>query len=232
MGDPSMAGWGSRAAPARHALLRVKIEAWSTILADRTDLRDEPILLDWAALSRPLVVRRATPDDPRDAICAGIPLPPSHDKKRIAITLTREAISSVEPPLPLASCRATASASWLPTIDALLDFGRRIGIPPRVFGSFAWSALTGLDYVSAGSDLDLLWAVTPETDFGALLTGLARIEANAPGRLDGELVRIETNVAANWRELHAGADQILVKTIAGVALRPASVLVGAWRTGR
>ena len=46
---------------------------------------------------------------------------------------------------------------------------------------------------------------------------LAAIEAAAPMRLDGELVR-DDGAAVNWREFHAGAREILVKTIDGVAL--------------
>ncbi len=208
----------------------MKIEAWAALLENRPDLSDKAILVEWAALSRPLVVRRRGSGDWGDAIAAGIPLPPSQGKLRVAVALAPSSISSVGPPLLLASSRTAAPAAWLKTVDAVLDLGARVGIDPRVFGSFAWAALTGLDYVSASSDLDLLWAVSPETDFDALLQGLARIEAAAPGRLDGELINAKTGMAANWRELHSGADQILVKSLEGVALQPASVFLHALET--
>ena len=40
-------------------------------------------------------------------------------------------------------------------------------------------------------------------------------------RLDGELIR-DDGAAVNWRELHTGAREILVKTLGGVALLDAS----------
>ena len=40
-------------------------------------------------------------------------------------------------------------------------------------------------------------------------------------RLDGELIR-DDGAAVNWREFHAGAREILVKTIGGVAMLSAS----------
>ena len=100
------------------------------------------------------------------------------------------------------------------------------GVEARAFGALAWSSLTGLEYLSPTSDLDLLIAAHEDTDVAALLDGLARIEAGAPMRLDGEIIR--SGLAANWRELYAGADEVLVKTIDGVFMRPrAAVLSGA-----
>ena len=87
----------------------------------------------------------------------------------------------------------------------------------RVFGSLAWQALTGLDYLTGSSDLDLLLHVRDDVDVQRLIAELAEIEAGAPMRLDGELVRAD-GAAANWREFHAGAAEILVKTTAEVTL--------------
>jgi phosphoribosyl-dephospho-CoA transferase len=86
-----------------------------------------------------------------------------------------------------------------------------------VFGSLAWRALTGLDYLTGRSDLDLLLHVHRDTDLLRLAADLALIEALAPMRLDGEFVRGD-GAAVNWREFHAGAREILVKTVGGVAL--------------
>ena len=91
----------------------------------------------------------------------------------------------------------------------------------RIFGSLAWRALTGLDYLTAGSDLDLLFPLPRESDLVRLTTDLAAIEATAPMRLDGELLR-DDGASVNWRELHASAREVLVKTIRGVALLDAN----------
>jgi phosphoribosyl-dephospho-CoA transferase len=90
-------------------------------------------------------------------------------------------------------------------------------VQARVFGSLAWQTLTGLDYLSDRSDLDLLLDVHRDTDLDGLAAGIAEIEAVAPMRLDGELMR-EDGAAVNWREFHAGAGEVLVKSIDGVGL--------------
>ena len=46
-------------------------------------------------------------------------------------------------------------------------------------------------------------------------------------RLDGELVR-DDGAAVNWREFHAGAREILVKTVGGVALLDSEPL-SSWK---
>jgi phosphoribosyl-dephospho-CoA transferase len=81
----------------------------------------------------------------------------------------------------------------------------------------AWRALTGLDYLTDRSDLDLLLDVGGDTDLDRLVSDMAAIETDAPMRLDGELMR-EDGAAVNWREFHAGAGEILVKGIEGVRL--------------
>ncbi len=93
----------------------------------------------------------------------------------------------------------------------------RHSVDARVFGSLAWRALTGLDYLTGRSDLDLLLDVRRDTDLDRLAADVAAIEADAPIRLDGELMR-DDGVAVNWRELHGGAGEVLVKSLDGVGL--------------
>lgn len=224
MSDPSLpdrpvAAWGTRDLPARHALLRVDPQAYAAVLSEQPDLA-EPLLKDWALAERPLIARRRAPCDDPELVPVGIPLPPSHGKKRIALQLAPQAILSLKAPPPLADCAAFAPAGWRPAIDAILRLCSCVGGEARVFGALAWSTLTGLDYLSPSSDLDLLFAIAPETQVAALLEGLARIDACAPMRLDGEILRLDAGVAANWRELSTGAEEILVKTSQSAALWP------------
>jgi phosphoribosyl-dephospho-CoA transferase len=81
-----------------------------------------------------------------------------------------------------------------------------------------------LDYLTDGSDLDLLLPLPRGADLVRLTSGLAAIEATAPMRLDGEFVRHDS-AAVNWRELHSGAREVLVKTTGGVALMHASAFI-------
>jgi phosphoribosyl-dephospho-CoA transferase len=225
MSEASFFEWGTPAFPVRHALLRVGPQAYRLALDARPDLASETLLFDWAALSRPLIARRRGPRDVAGLTPAGIPLPPSHGKKRIALQLAPGAILAVEPPPLLAVCAHAAPAAWLPAIEAIVELGARAGVEVRIFGALAWSALTGLAYLSASSDLDLLLQLTARTNARALLEGLARVEADAPMRLDGELVRQDIGAAANWREFAAGANEVLVKSVAGVALRAADAFL-------
>jgi phosphoribosyl-dephospho-CoA transferase len=215
--------WGTRLAPARHALLRVEPAAYALTLAGRAELAEEALLADWAALSRPLIARRRSECDVAGLIAAGIPLPPAQGKKRIALQVDPGAILSIEPPPLLADAARAAPARWQATIAAICDLCGHVGVEARAFGALAWARLTGLEYLSASSDLDLLIAAHEDTDVAALLDGLARIEAGAPMRLDGEIIR--SGLAANWRELYAGADEVLVKTIDGVFMRPRGALL-------
>jgi phosphoribosyl-dephospho-CoA transferase len=216
--------WGTPYAPARrHALLRVEPAAYALMLAGRADLAGEELLVDWVALGRPLIARRRSACDVAGFVAAGIPLPPAQGKKRIALQVSPGAIQSVAPPPLLADAARAAPAGWRATIAAIQSLCLRLGVGARVFGSLAWASLTGLEYLSASSDLDLLFAVNEDTNVAALLGGLARIEAGAPMRLDGEIVRF--GMAANWRELYAGAGEVLVKTIDGVFMRPRGVML-------
>ncbi|MGA2636715.1 malonate decarboxylase holo-[acyl-carrier-protein] synthase [Methylocella sp.] len=217
-----LASWGTASAPARHALLRVEPAAYALMLAGRPDLTGEALLADWAALGRPLIARRRTSCDLAGCVAAGIALPPSHGKKRIALQLETGTIRAVAPPPVLQDAAHAAPAGWRAAIAAIVGLCEHAGVEARVFGALAWSSLTGLEYLSASSDLDLLVAVNEDTDVAALLHGLARIESTAPMRLDGEIVRL--GLAANWRELNAGGREVLVKTIDGVLMRPRGVM--------
>lgn len=211
--------WGTMAMPARHALLCVDPAAYALALGERPELAGAPLVADWARLRRPLIARRG---GRAGLVAAGLPLPPAQGKLRIAFELAPAAILSVAPPPLLADAAPAAPASWRPAIAAIVALAARLDVEARVFGALAWASLTGLEYLSATSDIDLLFAVGAGTDVAALLDGLARIEAGAPMRLDGEILRLDRGLAANWRELHGAAGhrtgEVLVKSIEGVAL--------------
>ena len=147
----------------------------------------------------------------------GLPLPPFAGKRRLSFLMRSEDIISTSSPLALNTASRVAPRAWWRSLDSLDELASRHSVKARVFGSLAWQALTGLDYLTDRSDLDLLLDVHRDTDIHHLAAGVAGIEAAAPMRLDGELVR-DDGAAANWREFHAGAREILLKTISGIAL--------------
>ena len=214
MGSPVLP---SEAALPRHQLVRIRPTAWTALLASRPELGGEPLLGGWAERGWPLIVRRALPDEPQAGLPLGLPLPPSAGKRRIAVQVRHGDIVSVAPLPNLADAMASAPPDWQACLRELITVGARHDVQPRVFGSLAWQHLTGLTYLGPSSDLDLIWPLPRRDRIGALLEELAQVEARAPMRLDGELVRAD-GAGVNWRELHAGIPELALKTAADVVL--------------
>lgn len=196
--------------------------AWAVLMVERPDLAAEPIVAGWADAGYPLVARRPTESDGMAMIPLGLPLPPAHGKRRIAVGLARDALLGAHPPPLLADAAEVAPARWRDCIDDLVRLDPRT----RTFGSLAWQYRTGLAYVTETSDLDLLWDMPASDNLAALLAGVAGIAASAPTRIDGEILGAAGGV--NWAELKAeGAGDVLVKASDGVRMmRRAAFLAG------
>ena len=214
----------------RHDLLGVYPDAWDQILCEWPHLRGAPHLAEWAALGRPLIVRRRTANDRPERVPVGLPLAPLNRKLRIALQVPPEAIRERLAPPPLRSVHDAVPLSWRATIKALLAEAEKACVEPRLFGSLLWQHLTGLPYLSATSDLDLLWPVSDPGCAAWLAGRLAAIEATSPVRLDGEFI-LPDGGGINWRELHAGATGVLVKTLDRVEIRSVVELFRAKRPG-
>ena len=208
----------------RHDLVFVSPAGWRALLETRSDLAADPLVALWVDKGRPLIGRRAAPGE-GPGVALGLPLPPFAGKGRLSFVIPAEDIVSVAPPPALSSARRVAPRAWRPTLEALGELASQRSVEMRVFGSLAWRALTGLDYLTDHSDLDILLYVRPDTDVRRLTADMAVIEAAAPMRLDGELIR-DDGAAVNWREFHADAREILVKTMRGVALLDARHFLG------
>ncbi len=204
----------------RHDLIFVSRAGWRAMLATRPDLAADPLVATWVDKGWPLVGRRALPDEGGGAPL-GLPLPPFAGKRRISILMPPDDIVCTAPPPVLSVVRWAAPRAWRSTLDGLEDMAARHRTDVRVFGSLAWQALTGLDYVTGRSDLDVLLPLHRDTDLGRVVADMAAIEAAAPVRLDGELIR-DDGAGVNWREFRGGARDVLVKTAGGVALLDAS----------
>jgi phosphoribosyl-dephospho-CoA transferase len=203
---------------ARHDLVAADPAAWAELLAGRRDLEGVPHLPGWAEAGRPLIVRRRVPGEIGDLVPLGLPLPPADGKRRIGLVLPAGSLRPLPAP-GLAAVAPHAPEAWQSAIGALLALARDHGLAPRTFGALLWQALTGLTYLSATSDLDLLWPC-PGPVPPTLLDGLARIEAGAPMRLDGEVL-LPDGGGVQWRELWAApaGGSVLVKFLDRVAMR-------------
>lgn len=201
----------------RHDLLCVKPRAWSGVLSTRPQLAAIPWIAQWAARGWPLIVRRRLPGDDPELIPVGLPLPPVDGKRRVAAQIAPEDVRERLPPLTLRNARGETPPSWHGTVDALLEIADETGVEPRVFGSLLWQRLTGLPYLSADSDLDLLWPVTDPDTAARLVRALAGIERRSPVRCDGEIL-LPDGGGVQWREWLGSRTEVLIKTDAGVRL--------------
>lgn len=211
----------------RHDLAYVSSAAWRLLLETREDLAADPLVVQWVDRGWPLIARRATPGEAGGlsrGLPLGLPLPPFAGKRRIFLLMQPDDIVSIAPPPPLNACISVAPPQWRRTLSDVASLASRHGIEPRVFGSLAWQMLTGLAYLTHSSDLDLLLPVSPSSDLIRLTAELAAIDAMAPMRLDGELVR-DDGAGVNWRELHADVDDVLLKTSDGVTLQKANLFL-------
>ncbi|SFI76371.1 malonate decarboxylase holo-[acyl-carrier-protein] synthase [Bradyrhizobium sp. cf659] len=202
--------------PGRHDLVFVSPAGWRAMLDARDDLAADSLLARWPKMRWPTISRRALPHE-ATGLALGLPLPPSAGKKRVSLLVDIDHVASVARPPSLQQARAYAPRNWWPTLDRLDGLALRHSVDARVFGSLAWQSLTGLDYVTGRSDLDVLFEFRSETDIDRFVADVAAIETSAPMRLDGELMGAD-GAAVNWREVYGGASELLVKSIERVVL--------------
>ena len=213
----------------RHDLLRPGPAAWDAMLRTRPDLAELPLLADWARTGWPVIVRRRLPTDAVGDMPAAVPLPPSHGKRRIALGFPPGAGLAALPPVKLRDAAVDAPNGWQPVIASLVAAGEGAGMEPCVFGALLWQHVTGLPYLTARSDLDLLWPVSDQAAAERLVRTLTRLDAAGPIRLDGELV-LPDGAGVNWREFiqaEGTAVTVLAKTMDGVEVRPRAALFRA-----
>jgi phosphoribosyl-dephospho-CoA transferase len=211
----------------RHDLLRADRGSWDAMLRCHPGVADLPLVADWARLDRPVIVRRRTVGDFAASVPAALPLPPCLGKRRLAFSFTSGEAVTALPPVLLRDAARTAPTEWQEVVAALLALGDAIKVTPRVFGALLWQHTTGLPYLRAQSDLDLLWLISDERTALSLVERLLRLDAASPVRLDGEL-ELPDGAGVNWRELAQSradpGDELLVKTMDGVEVRTRAAL--------
>ncbi|WP_321790191.1 malonate decarboxylase holo-[acyl-carrier-protein] synthase [Burkholderia pyrrocinia] len=210
----------------RHTLVTLTAAGWGAAFARDPALAADPLVRAWAERGWPLIVRRASPDE-ADAgrVPLGLPLPPAAGKRRIALNVAADALATVDPLPALADVLAAAPDAWHAPLRELDALGARCGVQGRVFGSLAWQALTGERYLGPSSDLDIVFPLPGAASLASLLDGLAAIDARAPMRIDGELLR-DDGAGVNWRELQARLPEVAAKTAIAVELMPAGAFTG------
>lgn len=211
--------------PARHDLVWLAADAPWQARTPGAQAR----LRDWFAAGHPAIVARGDRSDDAQMLRLGVPLPPAEGKQRLSLSAERGAVLRQRAPLTLDEVCAQVQAppDWQLPMRNLQTLSATHGLTPRVFGAFAWQALTGLPYVHAGSDIDLLWQLPSPAQAGALLADLARWEQRHGRRVDGEVL-LPDGSAVSWRELAGDSAQLLVKALRDCRLQPRAALLQAW----
>lgn len=177
----------------------------------------------WRREDWPVIVRRADVGLAPGQVSLGIALPPAPDgaKGRIALNIDASLIARGSPALALAAAAEAAPDHWRAPLAAL-----SAAMSLRAYGSLAMQAITGQPYLSATSDIDLLFQPSDAASLEAGLALLARYAQVLP--LDGEIV-FPNGDAVAWKEwINAGeaGARVLVKDGAAVRLaQPESLLM-------
>ena len=226
--------------PGRHDLVWLGAPGWDGVqaasAAEPVAVRDA--LARWRDADWPLVVRRRSPDEPSpDALQAAVPvglaLPPhplTGVKPRIAAMIERGDILRRQSAISLADVLTAAPPHWRAGLLALHMESIEAPLPLRVFGSLAWQSITGMPYLRATSDIDLLVAPRDQRELAQAMDLLHRHGGGLP--LDGEIVFPSGAAVAwkEWRDVFAARDssggaRVMVKTNDSVALMTCTALL-------
>lgn len=210
---------------ARHALVWLRGDArWQALTPGA-----QPRLQAWFAAGHPAVVARRDGSEPEGMLRLGVPLPPAEHKQRLSLLAPVTHVCREAEPLPLGEVIDNAPEAARPALHELVRATQAAALAPRVFGSFAWQAITGLAYVRDGSDLDLLWQVEGPAQADAIAALLRDWERRHGLRADGELL-LPGDLAVSWREYAGDARQVLAKSQGGCRLLPRAALFPLWST--
>jgi phosphoribosyl-dephospho-CoA transferase len=198
---------------ARHNLAWLTPEGWQEARQSAPqDLHEA--LAEWERAAWPAIVRRQDVDAAPDQCSLGIPLPPGLGsdgtdgivrKKRIALCVSRDRLAATASPLTLAETLPAAPVAWRAALAQLDQNASTAGLVLRVYGSLAMQAITGKQYLTASSDIDLLFAPASRKQ---LATGMKLLlDASTVLPLDGEVVFPDGHAVA-WREWQAVANDI------------------------
>lgn len=179
----------------------------------------KPVVMDWIATGRPFVATRQEPTSQTQGRKLALCRPRSDAPRRVALEVDITAILKWQEPVPLHQARAAAPVGWQPILQEIDRVGADLGLTFRVFGSLAWQALTGLPYLHAASDVDLLldlppelWrrVFTPDGQLSPLLREVGELFSAAPFRCDCEL-RLARGPACSFGELRNHTTHVLLR---------------------
>jgi phosphoribosyl-dephospho-CoA transferase len=206
----------------RHQLARLSTSGWAAVLGRPWDEQARECLGHWASHQLPLVVTRQPADSTAgERIALGLPAPARWAKRRLALQVPHAAVLGLDEFPRLADVHDLLPPPAQGAIRELLGRLDERHATARVFGSYGWQAISGLDHVHAASDLDLSVTVEGAAHADAVVQALASFDSPRL-RLDGELLFNDGSAVAwrEWSEWRAGrARAVLVKRLDGVCLQ-------------
>jgi phosphoribosyl-dephospho-CoA transferase len=218
----------------RHQLVWLSERGWREAAAE-VPSASRHLPQRWQERDWPAVVRRHDADAMDDQVCIGIALPPDSEgiKLRLPLRVPVTQIREMRAPLPIGDVLMHAPVSWRSALQELHYKAMAQALDLRVYGSLALQALTGLTYLRAGSDIDMLFTPTNRFQLERGMQLLSHYAQVLP--LDGEVLFPAGAVA--WKEwLQASTDtgnRVLLKRADDVCLMTvAEVVAGAASTER
>jgi phosphoribosyl-dephospho-CoA transferase len=208
----------------RHMLIWLEEAGWRAVQGAARPEHKAALKL-WEGQDWPAVVRRMDIGVGDDEVCLGLPLPPDEDtgeKLRISLRAQVRHIARAAPAVDLRAA-LRSSGPWRERLAALERDAAGLGL--RVYGSLAMQALTGLLYVSATSDVDVLFSPSSRSQLDAGVALLSRHAALLP--LDGEIV-FPGGQAVSWKEWRmamAHPAKVIVKELQSVRLADTASLL-------
>ncbi|WP_229257886.1 malonate decarboxylase holo-[acyl-carrier-protein] synthase [Duganella margarita] len=202
----------------RHMLVWLTAIGWHAAF-DAAREEHKTALSWWANHDWPVVVRRMDADAGADEVCLGLPLPPDSAGVKVRIAL-RARVADIS---RTAAALLLRDAATVRDVAALCDDAGTL--PLRVFGSVAMQALTGLQYLSPTSDVDVLLHPASRRQLEEGMALLARHAERLP--LDGEIV-FPGGAAVSWKEWQMAMThpaKVLVKDLQSVRLTETATLL-------
>jgi phosphoribosyl-dephospho-CoA transferase len=201
----------------RHMLVWLTAAGWHAAIAAARDEHRTALTL-WESQDWPVVVRRLEADATADEICLGLPLPPHAETgQKVRIGL-RARIADIRKTAPAVELRSAGAH-----FAALCDEAGALQL--RVYGSLAMQTLTGLQYVSPASDVDVLFHPASRDQLAAGVALLTRHGERLP--LDGEIV-FPGGAAVSWKEWRMAMThpaKVMVKELQTVRLADTASLL-------
>ena len=218
----------------RHQLVWLTESAWNNVRNRAWDSQARACIDHWAAHRLPLVITRQPGDLEAGVIAVALSAPVRWQRRRLALRIARSEVAYFDE-FPAAE----KAAALLPDAlqgrwDSLCAQLTHAGVTARVYGSYGWQLLSGLDHVRASSDIDLWLSVSDGKQADAAAECLRQFTSETV-HVDGEIMFNE-GAAVAWREWlswrSGGVKGLLIKTLDACSLVQTPALQGVAHVDR